>query len=74
MREIAETIVKQMGAPMTLEIGALAGREHEVIESWPTDSLAKKLGFACNVTLADGLNRTIRWYTNNRWFLEEASA
>jgi len=74
MREIAETIVEQIGSGITLEIGALARREHEVVESWPTDSVAKELGFACNVTLADGLNRTIQWYASNRWFLEEASA
>ncbi len=68
VREVAERIVRILGRPVRLEIGALPEREGELPDAWPDDAAARALGYSCRIPLEEGLRRTVEWYEANAWF------
>jgi nucleoside-diphosphate-sugar epimerase len=74
MRDVAERIVRALGTPVRLEIGALPQREGELQEAWPSDALARSLGFSCSMAFDDGLRDTVAWYRDQPWFRAEIAS
>lgn len=68
MREVAEIVAGCIHSPVTIEFGAIPSRPNEILDSWPEDTLAARLGLSCNTTLEEGLQKTVEWYQNNQWF------
>jgi UDP-glucose 4-epimerase len=64
MRDIASTILRLMGDPITPQFGALSERPTEI---WRMHADARRardeLGWGSEVSLEEGLARTIAWYT-----------
>jgi nucleoside-diphosphate-sugar epimerase len=64
MRDLASTLLKLMGDPITAELGALPERPTEIWRMYADSTRARtELGWAPQVTLEEGLRRTIDWYT-----------
>ena len=63
MRDLATTVLRLMGDPVTPEFGALPDRPTEI---WrmraDTAKAAELLGWRARVPLEEGLRRTIDWY------------
>jgi UDP-glucose 4-epimerase len=65
MRDLAATVLKLMGDPVEAQFGALPDRPTEIWRMYADSSRARtELGWAPQVGLAEGLQRTISWYTN----------
>ena len=63
---MAEKIVKMMGNPIRLLIGAMPKRAGETEHFFCSNDKAKKLlGWVPKTTLDVGLRKTIEWYENN---------
>jgi nucleoside-diphosphate-sugar epimerase len=69
MKEVAQTLAGYVSENIDLQIGAIPSRQHEALELWPDDSMARSLGYGCRTPLKDGLAQTVQWYRNNSWFI-----
>jgi UDP-glucose 4-epimerase len=64
MADLATTILRLMGDPITAELGVLPDRPTEIWRMHADATRARtELGWAPEVELEDGLRRTIAWYT-----------
>lgn len=63
IKELAVLIANRMGAEITLVTGAAA--EGATPRRCPDISKLAKLGYTPQVSLAEGVDRTIRWYVDN---------
>jgi UDP-glucose 4-epimerase len=64
MRTVAETILNLMGNPIEPQFGALPERPTEIHRMFSDSTKAKKaLGYEPRHSLAEGLEKTIAWYT-----------
>jgi nucleoside-diphosphate-sugar epimerase len=64
MRDLATTILDLMGNPVEPEFGALPERPTEIMRMYAdTDKTKRLLGYNAPTSLADGLRKTIEWYT-----------
>lgn len=64
MAELATTVLGLMGDPIEAQLGALPDRPTEIWRMYADASRAREeLGWTPEVTLAEGLRRTIAWYT-----------
>jgi nucleoside-diphosphate-sugar epimerase len=64
MAELATTILGLMGDPIKAQLGALQDRPTEIWRMYADAARAREeLGWAPEVPLAEGLARTIAWYT-----------
>ena len=64
MRHVAETILDLMGNPIEPQFGALPERPTEIHRMFSDSTRAReRLGYAPKHSLADGLQKTIAWYT-----------
>jgi nucleoside-diphosphate-sugar epimerase len=65
IKDIAEKIVKMIGNPIRLLIGAISKRPGETSHFFCSNEKAKRLlGWSPKVGLDEGLEKTIRWYRN----------
>jgi UDP-glucose 4-epimerase len=65
MRDLAATVLKLMNDPVEAQFGALPDRPTEIWRMYADSSRARtELGWSPQVGLAEGLQRTISWYTN----------
>jgi nucleoside-diphosphate-sugar epimerase len=63
MRDIASTILKLMGDPITAEFGALPERPIEIYRMHAdVTKTRERVGWTSKISLEDGLERTIAWY------------
>jgi UDP-glucose 4-epimerase len=63
-RDLATEILALMGDPVMPEFGALPDRPTEIWHMYCDNTKAREqLGWSPRVTLAEGLTRTIEWYT-----------
>jgi nucleoside-diphosphate-sugar epimerase len=63
MRELAVTLLRLLGDPITPQFGALPERPTEIPRMWSDASKARELlGWTSQVSLEEGLQRTIDWY------------
>ena len=73
IRDVAEKIVKMMGYPIHLLIGALPKRAGESSHFFCSNEKAKKLlGWSPKIDIDEGLKRTIGWYEN--YFKDKAAS
>jgi UDP-glucose 4-epimerase len=64
MRDLATTVLSLMGDPVVPEFGALPDRPTEIWRMYCDNTKAREvLGWSPQVSLTDGLARTIAWYT-----------
>jgi len=64
MRELATTVLELMGNPVEPEFGALPERPTEILRMRADATRAReRLGWAPKVSLREGLETTIAWYT-----------
>jgi nucleoside-diphosphate-sugar epimerase len=64
MRQVAQTILDLMGNPIEPQFGALPERPTEIHRMFCDSSKARQaLGWSPQHSLADGLRKTIDWYT-----------
>ncbi len=69
IRDVAEKIVRMMGNPIRLLVGALPKRPGEAKHFFSSNEKAKRiLGWSPKIGIAEGLGTTISWY---RKFLSE---
>ena len=67
VKDVAEKIVKMMDNPVRLLIGALPKRPGETSHFFCNNEKAKRiLGWFPKVSLDEGLERTINWYTKSK--------
>ena len=67
VREVAELVLKLMGDPVRLLVGARPTRPDEIMEMSADVSAAKRaMGWSPETSLEDGLRHTIAWFTENR--------
>lgn len=72
IRDVAEMIVRMMGNPIQLKIGALPKRPGETKHFFCNNEKAKRLlGWSPTIDLYEGLKRTISWYETN--FFEKSA-
>jgi nucleoside-diphosphate-sugar epimerase len=65
MRHVAQTILDLMGNPVEPQFGALPERPTEIHRMFADSTKAReRLGWAPKHSLADGLQKTIAWYTD----------
>lgn len=65
--DIVENVLNIMGNPINPGIGALKYRENEIWEMYCDNSKAKRLlGWEPKTKLNQGLEKTIKWYSENR--------
>ena len=63
MRDLASTLLRLMGDPVTVDFGALPDRPTEIWRMRADNAKARELlGWTPQVSLEDGLRRTIAWY------------
>lgn len=63
MRDLATTLLALMGDPISAQFGALADRPTEIWRMHADASRAQaELGWTPEVSLQDGLSRTVEWY------------
>jgi UDP-glucose 4-epimerase len=63
MRDLATTLLAQLGDPITPQFGALPDRPTEIWRMHADASRARaELGWAPEVSLEEGLSRTVEWY------------
>ena len=66
LKDVAEKIVKMMGTPIRLLVGAIPKRAGETEHFFCSNEKAGKLlGWKPRTTLDVGLRKTIEWYENN---------
>lgn len=66
IRDVAEKVVRMMGNPIRLLIGALPKRPGETKHLFCSNENAKNLlGWSPKISLDEGLERTITWYKNS---------
>lgn len=66
IRDVAEAIVRLMGAPGVLRLGAVAPRPEDLAQLVARSALAEaELGWRPRTTLSTGLQRTVDWYRAN---------
>jgi nucleoside-diphosphate-sugar epimerase len=66
MRDLATLILQIMGNPIKAEFGALEERPIEIPRMYAdATKAAERIGWTSQVTLEDGLARTIDWYRKN---------
>ena len=63
IREVVEEIVKLMGSAVKPVFGALADRPLEQVRVANAGETFRQIGWKPRVSLRDGLERTIEWYT-----------
>jgi nucleoside-diphosphate-sugar epimerase len=64
MRQMAQTILDLMGNPVEAQFGALPERPTEIHRMFSDSTKAREvLGWSPRHSLADGLQKTIAWYT-----------
>lgn len=67
IRDVAERILKLMGDPVALHVGARDTRKDEIWEiSGDTEKARRLLGWEVTTSLDDGLRATIDWIRSNR--------
>ncbi len=75
MRDLASTLLRLMGDPIEAEFGALPDRPTEIWRMYADSSRARaELGWEPQVSLEDGLQRTIQWYTSELTRIESSFA
>jgi nucleoside-diphosphate-sugar epimerase len=63
MRDIATTILRLMGDPITPEFGALPERPIEIPRMHAdVTKTRERVGWTSKISLEEGLERTIAWY------------
>ncbi len=63
MKEVAEVVLKLLGNPVELRVGALPYRPKEIWRMYCDNSKAKELlGWEPTVSFDEGLERTVEWY------------
>jgi len=66
IRDVAEKVVRMLGNPIRLLIGALPKRPGETMNFFCNNEKAKRLlGWSPKIGLDEGLERTIDWYKNS---------
>jgi nucleoside-diphosphate-sugar epimerase len=64
MAELATTVLRLMGDPISAELGALPDRPTEIWRMYADSTRAREeLGWSSDVGLEEGLRQTIAWYT-----------
>ena len=64
MADLATTVLRLMGDPIEAQLGALPDRPTEIWRMYADATRARtELGWAPEVSLEEGLRRTIEWYT-----------
>jgi len=63
--EVARAILRIMGDPIRLELGALPGRHGEQVEGYLDDRLATSFGLDYSVDLEDGIERTVQLFRDD---------
>ncbi len=67
VREVAETVLRLLGDPVRLLVGARPTRPDEIWELSGDPAAARDgLGWTARTGLEDGLGRTIEWFRENR--------
>jgi UDP-glucose 4-epimerase len=65
MRHVAQTILDLMGNPIEAQFGALPERPTEIHRMYSDSTKAREaLGYSPKHSLAEGLQKTIAWYTD----------
>lgn len=65
IKDVAEKIVREMGCPIRLLMGALPKRPGETLRFFCNNEKAKRLlGWSPRISLDEGLKKTIEWYKN----------
>lgn len=64
VREVVDYLVKATGSVVTPEYGALPDRPHEVERRADVETTRARLGWQAEVSLQEGLRRTVAWYRN----------
>ena len=74
IRRLAELIVKLSGSDSKLEIAPRRPWDHSVLRVGSTEKAGRELGFAANIGLEKGLERTFGWTRENLPFIERCIA
>lgn len=75
LRHFVEKVLELMGNPVEPEFGALPYRPGETMHFYCSNEKAKRvLGYEPQVSLEEGLARTVEWYRNNPDVLKAAAA
>lgn len=68
LREVAKQVASLTGGEDLVRFGNVPMRDHESLACWLDDSQSRSLGFSCSGTLEKYLEKTVKWYKNNRHF------
>jgi UDP-glucose 4-epimerase len=75
MRDLASTLLRLMGDPIKADFGALPDRPTEIWRMYADSTRARtELDWAPQVTLEEGLKKTIDWYTSELSRIESSFA
>jgi len=65
MADLATTLLRLMGDPITAQLGALPDRPTEIWRMHADASRSRdELGWVPRISLEEGLRRTVDWYRN----------
>ena len=74
VKEAALLILKLMGEPVNLKLGAVTARPDEIMEmSANIDAAGSSLAWKPKTTLKEGLDRSIAWFQENRKIVKQYS-
>jgi nucleoside-diphosphate-sugar epimerase len=62
VREVVEQLVRASGSTVAAQFGALPDRPYEVERRADAASTRSRLGWEAEISLEDGLQRTVNWY------------
>lgn len=62
VRQVVQQLVRATGSTVAVQFGALPDRPFEVERRADTDATRDRLGWQAEISLEDGLQRTVEWY------------